>query len=194
MTSPDQLRHWPGKLNPADDASCGLKPQKFIDQHRWWKGPEYLWESEENWPEAEIGEVSQDDPEVRDEVQVRSINIENPDAGFDSEAPRVSDRPVYKMMTRYSLWLKLQRCVAWVVRFCHWLRNPKTSSCTEALTTEELREATLLVMRLVQAQSFADELRDLKANKEVKSSSRPAKMKPVLVDAVLRVGGRLELS
>ena len=51
----------PGKLNPADDASRGLKPQKLTVQCHWWKGPEYLWESEENWPEAEIGEVSQND-------------------------------------------------------------------------------------------------------------------------------------
>ena len=140
----------------------------------------------------EIGEVSRNDPEVRDEAQVHSTKIENPVAGIDSEAPCASDRPVYKMMTHYSSWLKLQRCVAWLVRFCHWLRNRKTSSSTEALTTEELREATLLVMRLVQAQSFAKEVRDLKANKEVKSSSRLANLKPVLAEAVLRVGGRLE--
>ena len=47
-------------------------------------------------------------------------------------------------------------------------------------------------MRLVQAQSFTEELRDLRVNKEVKGSSRLAKLKPVLVEAVLRVGGRLE--
>ena len=47
-------------------------------------------------------------------------------------------------------------------------------------------------MRLVQAQGFAEELRDLKANKEVKSSSRLVKLKPVLAERVLRVGGRLE--
>ena len=192
ITSPDQWRHCPGKLNPANDASRGLKPQKLIDQYRWWKGPEYLWESEENWPEAEIGEVSQTDPEVRDEVQVHSIKIETPEAGLNSEAPCASDRPVYKMITYYSSWLKLQCCVAWLVRFCHWLRNQKTSSSTEALTTEELTEATLLIMRLVQAQGFAEELRDLKDNKEVKSSSRLAKLKPVLAERVLRVGGRLK--
>ena len=127
-------------------------------------------------------------------MQAHSIKIENPDSGFDSEGPCASDRPVYKMMTRYSSWLKLQRCVAWLVRFCHWLRNRKSLSCTEALTTEELRETILLVMRLVQAQNFAEELRDLKANKEVKSSSRLAKLTPVLADAVLRVGGRLEVA
>ena len=87
ITSPDQWRHCPGKLNPADDASHGLKPKKLINQYRWWKGTEYLWESEENWPEAEIDEVSQNNPEVRDEVQVHSIKIETPEAGLYSEAP-----------------------------------------------------------------------------------------------------------
>ena len=96
------------------------------------------------------------------------------------------------MITYHSLWLKLQRCAAWLVRFCEWLRNRKTSPSTEALTSEELQEGTLLIMRLVQARSFADELRDLKANKEVKGSSKLAKLKPVLTEGVLRVGGRLE--
>ena len=119
ITKPDQQRHCPGKLNPADDASRGSKPKKLIDQLHWWRGPEYLWDSEENWPEAEIGKVSENDPEVRDEVQVHSIKIETPDAGLGSEAPCPSDRPVYKMMAHYSSWLKLQRCFAWLVRFCH---------------------------------------------------------------------------
>ena len=88
-------------MNPADDASRGLKPQKLTDQYRWRKGPEFLWESEENWPEAEIGAVSQDDPEVWDEVQVHLIKIKNRDAGLNSEAPCI-----YKMMTHYSSWLK----------------------------------------------------------------------------------------
>ena len=47
-------------------------------------------------------------------------------------------------------------------------------------------------MRLVQAQGFAEELSDLKANREVMSSSRLAKLKPVLAERVLCVGGRLE--
>ena len=154
ITSPDRWRHCPGKL----------KPQKLIDQYCWWKRPEYLWKSEENWPQAEIGVVWQDDPEVRDEVQVHSIKTEKPDIGLVSEAPCASDQPIYKMMTYNSSWLKLKRCTAWLVHFCHWLRNWKTSLSTEALTSEELQEGTLPFMRLVQAWSFPEELRDVKAN------------------------------
>ena len=35
VTSPDQWKHCPGKVNPADDASCGLKPPKRSCQHPW---------------------------------------------------------------------------------------------------------------------------------------------------------------
>ena len=33
VTSPDQWRHCPGKVNPAHDASRGLKPSKLSCQH-----------------------------------------------------------------------------------------------------------------------------------------------------------------
>lgn len=78
------------------------------------------------------------------------------------------------------------------LRFCHWLRNRKTPPSTETLTSDGLQERTLLIRRLVQASSFAKELKDLKANKEVKGSRRLAKLKAVLAEGVLRVGGRLE--
>ena len=47
VTLPDQWKHCPGKVNPADDASRGLNPQKLSSQHRWWRGPDFLWEAED---------------------------------------------------------------------------------------------------------------------------------------------------
>ena len=103
-TSSDQWRHCPDKLNPADDSSRGLKPQKLSEQLRWWKGPEYLSQLEENWPKAEIGEVPQDDPEVRDEAQVYSSRIVN--VTLMLKSTQMLDA-VYELMTHYSSWLKL---------------------------------------------------------------------------------------
>ena len=42
LTSPDQWRHCPGKVNPANDASRGLKQENLSRQHRWWRGPEFI--------------------------------------------------------------------------------------------------------------------------------------------------------
>ena len=39
VTTPDPWRHCPVRMNPADEASRGLKPQKLSSQHRWWRGP-----------------------------------------------------------------------------------------------------------------------------------------------------------
>ncbi|KAL9986969.1 hypothetical protein ACROYT_G001199 [Oculina patagonica] len=50
----------------------------------------------------------------------------------------------------------------------------------------------MFLVRLVQAETFAEELRDLKAGREVKTSSKLVKLKPVLTEGILRVGGRLE--
>ena len=77
VTSPDQWRHCPGKVNPADDASRGLKPSKLSCQHRWWRGPECLWEAEECWPGiVTYGEVPDSDPEVRISANVHPISVE----------------------------------------------------------------------------------------------------------------------
>ena len=72
-TDPDQWRHCPGRYNPADDASRGLKPHKLSQQHRWWKGPEFLWQTEDSWPISIVGNVPDDDPEVRECLNIHQV-------------------------------------------------------------------------------------------------------------------------
>ena len=76
VKSPDQWRHCPGKVNPADDASRGLKPQKLSCQHRWWIGSVFLWEAEECCPGVvTYGAEPDSDPEVRISANVRLISV-----------------------------------------------------------------------------------------------------------------------
>ncbi|KAL9961074.1 hypothetical protein ACROYT_G029955 [Oculina patagonica] len=131
------LHQYSDESDEADDASRGLKPKRLSSQHRWWKGPEYLWQSENNWPKTEIGEVPHDDPEVRNEAQIHSIRTVNPHVRVHSDARCVSKLTVYEMISHYSSWFKLQRYVAWLVRFCYWLRSWEVSPTTRTLTTEE---------------------------------------------------------
>ena len=78
-------------MNPADEASRGLKPQKLSSQHCWWRGSEFLWEPEDRWPNAAVEEVSDDDPEVRASTNVHRIGVEQHDGDVYSTTTTNSD-------------------------------------------------------------------------------------------------------
>ncbi|XP_055605396.1 uncharacterized protein LOC129753588 [Uranotaenia lowii] len=44
--------HVPGIQNPADLISRGVSPANIVENQFWWKGPAWLQESEESWPQA----------------------------------------------------------------------------------------------------------------------------------------------
>ncbi|KAK3739937.1 hypothetical protein QZH41_015978, partial [Actinostola sp. cb2023] len=49
-TSPTQWRHVPGRLNPADDCTRGLRATELNQQCRWITGPDFLLQPEDHWP------------------------------------------------------------------------------------------------------------------------------------------------
>jgi len=74
-STPMQWRHVPTKLNPADDASRGLKVDALLAATRWKIGPSFLWEQEDNWPNQSTiaEELSSDDPEVKRTTLVGAV-------------------------------------------------------------------------------------------------------------------------
>ena len=73
-TEPHQWRHCPGKLNPADDASRGLDIQSFLQQKRWFSGPEFLSKTEDHWPKPNYREIPVEQLEVKKETYATTIN------------------------------------------------------------------------------------------------------------------------
>ncbi|XP_064624606.1 uncharacterized protein LOC135486053 [Lineus longissimus] len=178
LTSPDEWRHCPGVFNPADDASRGLKPEEITVEHRWWKGPDFLWEPESCWPHTEVDALPEDDPEVRTKVQVH-LAVGEPQAQTSLE----------KVIKNTGSWQTLLRRIAWVVRFCNRLR--RKTYATGNIQLEELDQAASLVVRSVQQECFSEEISQLQEGKEVKVTSPIADLGPILVNGELRVGGRL---
>ena len=48
-----QWRYVAGELNPADKASRGLTTVEFLQNHRWFNGPDFLWRDTEQLPSTQ---------------------------------------------------------------------------------------------------------------------------------------------
>lgn len=194
-SNPTQWNHVKSEANPADCASRGLKPIETKKLKKWLNGPEFLWQEERFWlPQPNcINEVSNQDVELKRETKVSFATQSN---GLD------------KLMGFFSTWTRLQRTIAWFLRYkqycCHrYLKKGTESEIIKGdLIVEELKMATLEVVAYVQRLNFSKEIsllskcnsnrQESKDNYKVVGPSSPLrKLSPVLVDGILRVGGRL---
>ena len=143
-------------------------------------------------------EVPDSDPEVRISANVHPISVETRRIGTPTEcsendnASEDSHAGLSRLIESCSSWLTLQRRVAWIVRFCQWVADKWIAGSTGPLTLEELNQSTELIVRRVQNESFPEDVKEVKLNKEVKKSRKLRNLRPVLVDVELRVGGRLQ--
>ena len=102
------------------------------------------------------------------------------------------------LLFRYSSWNTLLRTFAWILKFLQWFKRfakkeeTNTYEITRSISQEEIEKAKREVVIMVQKGTFPQELKDLKAGRQVKASSNIVKLKPVIMDdGVLQVGGRI---
>lgn len=108
LTDPYQWRHCAGEINPADDASRGLEMSDVLKNDRWLKGPYFLHEREDEWPESKFDIVSSGILELKKEIYTTSIE----------PAATMED-----LVTRSSNWVHTLRRVAWLLRFLDWIQR-----------------------------------------------------------------------
>ena len=213
-TLPDQWRYVGTKSNPADIASRGAGAQELINSSLWWNGPEFLWNSHEDWdPVDNIPSIPPDDPETK-KITVRATQVEEP--------PSLLERLKY-----FSNWHRAKRAIAICLRLQRRFR--KTSICSSQDTSpdtaerigraatyvpvnvQELKYSELQIIKMVQNEVFPEDIQLLKSlnvqsqvinrstakdgNRAMKGSSSLYKLDPFLdKDGVLRVGGRIKHS
>ncbi|XP_048581431.1 uncharacterized protein LOC116618474 [Nematostella vectensis] len=179
---PDEWRHIPGKLNPADDCTRGVALQDLTPDSRWLAGPDFLAKPPCQWPSAEPEPVEESDLEVKATVL----------------ATGVSAPPLDVKWKRYSTLGRLVRVYGWCLRFKSILLSKarKTAAPLKAdlqtLVAEEMKDSRLELCRIAQLEMFPDEYAALQNGKPIASHSRILPLQPVLIDRVIRVGGRLK--
>ena len=148
---------------------------------------------EKQWPRDPLNDalVPADDPEVKRGAIVAAL------------IPR--DDLMDRLICHYSSWLILRRAVAWILRIKQHLialaaeRRASTQFTiqsrilrSEPINMTELEAAALAIIRYIQGCVFPGEMTNLQKQCPLKSASRLLNLDPVLVDGVLRVGGRLK--
>ncbi|XP_065082642.1 uncharacterized protein LOC135705019 [Ochlerotatus camptorhynchus] len=164
------------KHNPADVVSRGQTPAMLCKNNLWWSGPDFLRQEEYCSPQpAPIREL-----EIP-ELKVTAVVAENIEA-----------LPVF---AKFSSFRKLQRVIAYVLRFVRNCRR-KSTKCpgisSKFVTVPEMRSSLKCIVKVVQMLELPNEIHSIEKGE---IPQRLATLSPLLDDDhLLRVGGRLQES
>ena len=191
-SEPQQWRHCPGPLNPADDATRGLPLSILLDRNnRWLHGPSFLYESPENWPtmlDPSRLKVDDADPEVK---FIHTV---------------VQDETEPLDPCNFSTLTRLIRVTALVLRMVSLLRSIRGEGARSVgpLTVADMDQGKKFWIKRCQNDRYRNEIMALKKpdprsllerDEQYRKLSRDSsilKLRPFLDDDnIIRVGGRL---
>lgn len=183
-TDVNEWRWLSTKTNVADEGTKWQKIPDMSPSSRWFRGPSFIWKSEDEWPAENL--VSK---------------------GISEELRRCVLHHVVTQPTitfaRFSRWTRLVRSIGYVVRFINNARHrisglPPTRG---PLSQEELAASECFIIMQVQLEAFPDEMKSLNQRTELeeglrrplKKDSSLYKLSPELDEhGLIRMRGRLD--
>ncbi|XP_058828497.1 uncharacterized protein LOC131688312 [Topomyia yanbarensis] len=185
-TEVNEWRWVPSKLNPADAATKWGKGPQFDMKGSWFQGPDFLKEDEERWPKCHILAPTT-------EKEMRSLHLHH---GIALPI-KVID------VGRFSKWNRILRTMSYVYRYLGnlHLKVKGQAPISGHLTQDEMRKAEISLIRMVQWETFPDELVTLTQNskvpleerKPIEKSSAIYQESPMIDEfGILRIDGRIK--
>lgn len=173
--------HVRSENNAADLCSRGILPTQIVAEYeRWSCGPSWLTDDVHLWPISTFY--------VNSKTEILELKTNTDAFAFTSQ--NIKQKNLENLFENYSSFNKLQRVIAWCLRF---IKNCKASQRSVGpLSTHELNASHDIVIKITQQQYFSNEINNIKCNKFVPSLR---KLSPFLdVQDFLRVGGRISES
>ena len=219
-TRPEQWHHVPGKYNPADKATRGLRAGDLAVDLQWWNGPTFLSEPVDVWPDTKTC------------VSVKDLlgNVSRQGAGMTLH---VSKTPKTLLdASHFSSWERLTRVTAWCLRFVGLLTSRQSAKkgddsvvsasvdvlvgangglpnkhqpgrgakkyAVPELSPDEVHSAELYWVANAQAEVYPDSVSLIKTGQSLPANDPLFPLNPVIDDSgctpVLRLGGRLKFA
>ena len=173
-TEKEQWHYIRSKDNPADHASRGLSAEGLVTSN-WFTGPQFLRNRDLPIDTSERFEIDSGDIELK-RATVHATTGESQE----------NHRPVIERLQKFSSWIRVITAIAALQRFLTKKFDP--------LSMTELAHAELTIVKMIQAEVFAEELKLLNKH-ALPERNRLAKLDPFVDGSgILRVGGRLKRS
>ncbi|XP_072377915.1 uncharacterized protein [Diabrotica undecimpunctata] len=177
LTNKDDWYYVNTKENPSDLASRGVLPEDLANRELWWKGPIFL-----------RGPIDKPAPPAMSEIELPEQKVKS------SMLLATHSVPLF-LFSRFSNISTLKHVVIYCFRFRNNACKKRSERTIGLLTLSEVEEASLRLIKLVQLDSFAEEISILNSNKPLPMKHKLSNLTPFLDENhVLRVGGRLRLS
>ncbi|XP_066595949.1 uncharacterized protein [Prorops nasuta] len=161
-----EWKHIRTQENPADCLSRGQMANEFLKNRTWFEGPAWLKQQESSWPIS---------------IMIYKQN----DEGERVEMCFLAENDKIKIIEQFSSYSKLVRVIAYCMRFV------KENKKRGVLSNEEIKQAEVRLIRMIQNERFSAELKCLREALIIKEN-RLASLNPFLnSDGLICVGGRL---
>ena len=170
-TQSSQWQYVGTDVNPADCVSRGL-PVADLMTTNWYAEPSFLLNETNPQPLQVSVDLMVGDPELRAQC-LTTVTCK---------------ADILHRFTRFSDWITLIRVIA------RCLRLSKPDLKNKELSVEEMNNASLMILKLVQEEAFPKEIKYLRQNKSVPASGQLSDLNPYIEDGLVRVGGRLRKS
>ncbi|XP_061176063.1 uncharacterized protein LOC133185014 [Saccostrea echinata] len=184
------------KDNPADIASRGTTVTTLQELEQWWNGPEWLIKKRDDWPSWNSQQTCK---EVQNAIEsecktpkilyeAKLMAGESPNGSKNNSDSDSTGYPSIIDYHRFSSFLRLIRVLAWILRFIK--RSKKIQMHANHLTSSELQNARILVIKNIQTQNYSDIKIALKENRR---NNLVSQLGLVLdQEGIIRCIGRLE--
>jgi len=156
-TFAEDWHHVPGSLNPADYVSQGMSLSLPTADHRWLRGPDFLWKPETCWSTDKCQFVPDEGLECKKEALVHSVQLSPNLSETKTEDTRLTavesceELPLRVLLTTCSDWSCLRRRMAWLLRFVQFVedkQNAKTGRLWKRACTPTPASTFACVRRL----------------------------------------------